>query len=582
MRAGARRSTWPGNTGTTISSGFSSQQTELGPLREPVEAALRRLRAASAVERLWARDGALWSIDPQVAQTIEHRLGWLSLPSPDAAHSAVACAAEIIRLDMGREDAGRHIILLGMGGSSLAPEVMAQALPRTAIPFTVLDSTSPAAIQAVEARGLDGAIFIVSSKSGGTIETRTLAAHFLGRAPEAAFLAITDPGTPLSRGAAAPPYRGVIHNDPDIGGRYSALSHFGVVPAGLCGVDVRTLVARAAAMAEACRSTSLEGNPGAALGAVLGAGAQGGRDKVTLILSPALAGLGAWIEQLLAESTGKGGRGLLPVDGETAGTPDDHGPDRLFVQIALASARGRGDYEIARLARSGHPVVRLTLTDPHDLGAEFVRWEVATALAGFLMGINPFDEPNVQQSKDVTQELLATYRRDGRFPERAPTLEEEGIVLYGDGEERPAGGIGAAIASFLDGAAPPAYVALLAFLPRTTPSAQALTAMRKAVRERFRVATTVGIGPRYLHSTGQYFKGGPPHGRFLIFTADESADLAIPGEDYTFGTLLRAQALGDVQALRAGGRRVLRVHLREPSGLESVATLLRSALARTG
>ncbi|HEV8338216.1 MAG TPA: hypothetical protein VGR25_00980 [bacterium] len=577
-----RRWIWPGKKETPISLHFSKQNADFGPLTGPVEAALRRLRAASAVQRLWAREGALWSGDPQVARMIEHRLGWLDLPSEDAAQSAVARAAELVRLDLDRDLGGRRIILLGMGGSSLAPEVMALALPRTAIPFTVLDSTSPAAIRAAEAGSVAGAIVIVSSKSGGTIETRTLAAHFLKRAPEAAFLAITDEGTPLSREAAAPPYRGVIHNDPDIGGRYSALSYFGLVPAGLCGVDVRTLLARAAGMAEACRSTSPEENPGAALGALLGAGAQAGRDKVTLILSPALAGLGAWVEQLLAESTGKDGRGLMPVDGETAGTPDEHGPDRLFVHIALASARGRGDYETARLARSGHPVVRLTLTDPYDLGAEFVRWEVATALAGFLMGINPFDEPNVQQSKDVTQELLAAYRRDGRFPDRPPILEEDDVALYGDVDPVPAGGIGVAIASFLRGAAPPAYVALLAFLSRTTAAAQALTSMRKAVRERFRVATTGGFGPRYLHSTGQYFKGGPPHGRFLIFTADEDADLVIPGEDYTFGTLLRAQALGDVQALRAGGRRVLRVHLREPSALERVEAALQAALPRDG
>jgi glucose-6-phosphate isomerase len=579
---GAHRWTWPGKKETPISSHFSKQTADLGPLAEPVDAALRRLRAASAVEQLWGREGALWSGDSEVAGRIERRLGWLDLPSPEAALATVARAAELVRLELDRDSRGRRIILLGMGGSSLAPEVMDQALPRRAIPFTVLDSTSPGAIRAVEADGLDGAVFIVSSKSGGTIETRTLAAHFLHRAPDAAFLAITDEGTALSREAAAPPFCGVIHNDPDIGGRYSALSHFGLVPAGLCGVDVRSLLARAAAMAEACRSTSPKDNPGAVLGATLGAAAGAGRDKVTLILSPALAALGAWIEQLLAESTGKNGRGLLPVDGETAGTPDEHGPDRLFVHVALASARGRGDYEITRLARAGHPVVRLTLTDPEDLGAEFVRWEVATALAGFLMGINPFDEPNVQQSKDVTEDLLAAYRRDGRFPERPPTLEESGIALYGDGGAAPAGGIGGVIESFLHGTAPPAYVALLAFLPRTPAAVQALTAMRKAVREHFQVATTAGFGPRYLHSTGQYFKGGPPHGRFLIFTADEDADLVIPGEDYTFGTLLRAQALGDVQALRAGGRRVLGVHLREASGLETVAAILREAVGQQG
>ncbi len=540
---------------------MTADLSDLGPLRGPVEAALRRLRDAAAVERLWRRDGTLWSAGRAVAQKIERRLGWLDLPSPESANAALRQAAQSVGIDPARPPAGGRLVLIGMGGSSLGPEVMAQALPRSTLPFRVLDSTSPGAIRAVEAEGLDGTVFVVSSKSGSTLETRTLAAYFRQRAPGGTFLAITDAGSPLSDEAAAPPYRGAIHNDPDIGGRYSALSHFGLIPAGLCGVDVGRLLERAAAMARACRGTAAEDNPGATLGAVLGAAAGTGRDKVTLILSPDLAGLGAWIEQLLAESTGKEGRGLLPVDGETAGTPDDHGPDRLFVHIALASGRGRGDYEIARLARAGHPVVRLTLTDPSDLGAEFFRWEVATALAGFLMGINPFDEPNVQQSKDVTQDLLTVYRRDGRFPESPPPV---------DGKE---------IGAFLRETAPPAYVALLAFLPRTAASAQALAAMRKTVREISRVATTVGFGPRYLHSTGQLFKGGPAHGRFLMFTADGEDDLPIPGEPYTFGTLLHAQALGDVQALHAAGRRVMRVHLRNASELDAIAALLRSAVA---
>ncbi len=551
--------------------------SDLGPLRGPVEQALRRLREAAAVDRLWRRDGTLWSAHPEVASKIERRLGWLDLPSPDSVAAALQRAAQMVGLAPAGPPAGRRLVLLGMGGSSLAPEVLAGVVPRSALPFIVLDSTSPKAIREVDAQGLDSAIFIVSSKSGTTIETRTLSAYFRQRAPEAAFLAITDEGTPLSREAAEPPYRGVMHNDPDIGGRYSALSHFGLIPAGLCGVDTGTLVERAAVMAHACRETVLEANPGAILGAVLGAAAAEGRDKVTLILSPALVGLGAWIEQLLAESTGKDGRGLLPVDGETAGTPDDHGPDRLFVRITLTSAPGRGEYEMARLARAGHPVVRLTLTDAYDLGAEFFRWEVATALAGFLIGINPFDEPNVQQSKDVTQELLTAYRRDGRLPEPPPAVQAEGIALYTDSESGGGGGIGPRLESFLRGTAPPGYVALLAFLPRTAASAEALAAMRKAVRQAFRVATTAGFGPRYLHSTGQFFKGGPSHGRFLVFTADEKADLAIPGEPYSFGTLLRAQALGDLQALRAGGRHVLRIHLRDAAGLEAVAAMLRAA-----
>ncbi|MBI3975882.1 MAG: hypothetical protein HY334_05780 [Armatimonadetes bacterium] len=558
---------------------LNSAFPDFGPLQAAVDAAVRRLRAASAVERLWRRDGTLWSGEPPVARKIEHRLGWLELPSPAAVGGNLQRAAERVQLDPDRPPSGRRIVLLGMGGSSLAPEVMAQVLPRGAMPFTVLDSTAPEAIRAVEAGGLDGTLYIVSSKSGTTVETRTLAAYFQQRVREAArgggggFLAITDEGTSLAGEAAGSAFSGVVLNDPDIGGRYSALSNFGLIPAGLCGVDVRRLVRQAALMAEACRRTEVEENPGAMLGAVLGGAAAAGRDKVTLILSPALAALGAWIEQLLAESTGKEGRGLLPVDGEPLGAPGSYGADRLFVRIALDSEPDQTAEEAAdRLARAGHPVVRLTVPDRYDLGAEFFRWEVATALAGFLMGINPFDEPNVQQSKDITADLLTVYRREGRLPEEAPTVEQDGIALSGDQE---GAGVGEALDGFLRGAVPPQYVALLAFLPRTAAAAQALTAMRRGLRNALKVATTHGFGPRYLHSTGQLFKGGPGHGRFVVFTAEIGDDLPIPGVAYTFGTLLRAQALGDVRALRSGGRRVVRVHLRDAAtGMPAVAQML--------
>lgn len=303
---------------------LNSAFPELGPLREPVDAAVRRLRAASAVERLWRRDGTLWSGEPQVVRKIEQRLGWLELPSPAAAGDSLQGAAEMVQLNLDRPHTGRRIVLLGMGGSSLAPEVMAQVLPRRAMPITVLDSTAPEAIRAVEAGGLEGTLFLVSSKSGTTVETRTLAAYFQQRTREAArgggggFLAITDEGTPLAGEAAGSAFRGAILNDPDIGGRYSALSNFGLIPAGLCGVDVRRLIRQAALMAEACRRTEVEENPGAMLGAVLGAAAAAGRDKVTLILSPALAALGAWIEQLLAESTRQRGARAAPRGRRTA------------------------------------------------------------------------------------------------------------------------------------------------------------------------------------------------------------------------------------------------------------------------
>ena len=313
--------------------------------------------------------------------------------------------------------------------------------------------------------------------------------------------------------------------------------------------------------------------------AVRCAAAAAGRDKLTLVTSHGLAGLGAWIEQLIAESTGKQGRGLLPVDGEPLADSDAYGPDRLFVRIALAAeVDAATEKDLDRLAQAGHPVVRITVADPYDLGAELFRWEVATALAGSLMDINPFDEPNVQQSKDITNSLLAVYGRDGRLPDEVPALPPDGIALHGD---VPGRRIDEALETFLRPAQPPGYVGLLAYLHRTAQFDSALAQMRQVLRDRLRVATTRGFGPRYLHSTGQFFKGGPPTGRFLIFTADSPLDLEIPGEPYAFGTLFRAQALGDVEALRAGGREVLRVHLADPApGLAAVARFLQERFER--
>ena len=548
---------------------------DLGPLQGAIKAALDRLAQTDAIGRLWRRDGTLWTTDPKIARSIEERLGWLG--TPEAVEDFLAPVAAFRR-----DVAARQIVLLGMGGSSLAPEVMAGALPRNGPPLIVLDSTAPEAVRAVEQIGLEHTVFVVSSKSGTTTETRTLAAYFLHHAaplPGAAFLAVTDEGTPLARQAATPPFARAFINPSDIGGRYSALSFFGLVPAALCGVDVRRLMERTMPMVRACRGTNVADNPGAWLGAVLGAAAAAGRDKLTLATSHGLAGLGAWIEQLIAESTGKQGRGLLPVDGEPLADADDYDPDRLFVRIALAAeVNAAMEERLDRLAQAGHPVVRITVADPYDLGAELFRWEVATALAGFLMGINPFDEPNVQQSKDITNSLLVVYQHEGRLPEERPALQDDGIALSG---EVSGGSVGDALEVFLRAAHPPQYVGLLAYLSRTPQHEEALAEMRRIVRERLRVATTRGFGPRYLHSTGQLFKGGPPTGRFVVFTAESPLDLEIPGEPYTFGTLLRAQALGDVQALRAGGRAVLHIHLTDPApGLLAVARLLQERFGR--
>ncbi len=527
-----------------------------------MEAALDRLARADAVGRLWHRDATLWGTDPQVTRAVGQRLGWLS-----ALETADDYLKPIESFRRSLASHPRRVVLLGMGGSSLAPEVMAAALPHEGPPLVVLDSTAPEAIAAVATTGLERTVFVVSSKSGTTIETRALAAYFLERAadiPSATFVAVTDSDTPLAQQAAARSFAQAFVNPPDIGGRYSALSFFGLVPAALCGIDVRRVLDSTAAMAQACQSGHLADNPGAWLGAVLGAAAGAGRDKLTLVTSPGLTGLGAWIEQLIAESTGKQGRGLLPVDGEPLADPDAYGQDRLFVLVALAAeADPRTEAQLNRLAQAGYPVVRITIADPYDLGAEFFRWEVATALAGFLIGINPFDEPNVQQSKDITNDLLAVYLHDGRLPDEVPALSADGI------------------ADFLRAAHPPGYAGLLAYLHRTPEVEDALVRMRRVLRDRLRVATTRGFGPRYLHSTGQFFKGGPPTGRFLIFTADSPFDLTIPGEPYTFGTLFRAQALGDVEALRTGGREARRVHLVDPVWeLDALGRILHEHLQR--
>src|SRR3990170_4877161 len=402
---------------------------DLGPLQGAIKAALERLAQTDAIGRLWRRDGTLWTTDPKIARSIEERLGWLS--TPEAAEDFLGPVEAVCRTV-----AARQIVLLGMGGSSLAPEVMAAVLPRNGPPLIVLDSTAPQAVRAVEQIGLEHTVFVVSSKSGTTTETRTLAAYFLHHAaplPGAAFVAVTDEDTPLARQAAASPFARAFINPGDIGGRYSALSFFGLVPAALCRVAVRRLMERTMPMVRACRGTNVADNPGAWLGAVLGAAATAGRDKLTLVTSHGLAGLGAWIEQLIAGSTGKQGRGLLPVDGEPLADADDYGPDRLFVRIALAAeVNAAMEERLDRLAQAGHPVVRITVADPYDLGAELFRWEVATALAGFLMGINPFDEPNVQQSKDITNSLLVVYQHEGRLPDEVPALPPDGIALHGD------------------------------------------------------------------------------------------------------------------------------------------------------
>ncbi|MBI3636051.1 MAG: glucose-6-phosphate isomerase [Candidatus Rokubacteria bacterium] len=519
---------------------------------------IQRLEQMDAGRRLWGRDGTLWSNDPGVRGAIEKRLGWLTSPMDMVGRlGEITDFAESVR-----RDGVRDVVLLGMGGSSLAAETLARTfLPPPGAPaLTVLDTTDPGAIRAAAARlKLRETLFLVASKSGTTTETLALYRYFREQVERetstagAHFAAITDAGTPLERLATEAGFRKTFLNAPDIGGRFSALSSFGLVPAALVGVDVAGLLDRARAMAAACGpDVPVAENPGLRLGAALAGWAQAGRDKVTLLITPStvdghgrqgsgVGSLGVWLEQLLTESTGKQGRGLVAIVDEPPGPPAVYGADRLFVALGLGHDVAL-ERAVAPLEAAGHPVVRLDLGDPLDIGAEFFRWEVATAAAGVLLDLNPFDEPNVAQAKDATQAALATYKERGRLPEwPVDGVDETARVLV---QARPGD-----------------YIALLAYVTPTPETTEALQSLRVALRDRTRLATTLGYGPRYLHSTGQLHKGGPPTPILLMLTAEAAGDVAIPGERYGFATLELAQALGDLATLRAARRRVLRVPL---------------------
>jgi transaldolase/glucose-6-phosphate isomerase len=529
-------------------------------------ASLLAREGEAKVRKLRDREPALWSAEPTQQREIGERLGWLALPGRMAARAGElqAFAAEV------RQAGFTRVVLLGMGGSSLAPETFARTFPpRAGHPsLTVLDSTDPARITEVaNGSALEQTFFLVSSKSGTTLETRDLFAYFWertgGRAAQ--FAAITDPGTPLAATAQQRKLRRVFENPPDIGGRYSALSLFGLVPAALLGVDLPALLGRAATMADACASTEpLTANPGACLGAALATGWSAGRDKVTLLTAPELEAFGPWAEQLLAESTGKAGKGLVPVVGEPLGAPTAYGNDRLFVALELAGAGAPARASaLETLEAAGHPVVRLSLGDRLDLGAEFYRWEVATALAGAWLGINPFDQPNVAESKGNTDRVLRQLVA-GQSP-AAPAAVD---LAEGAG----------ALASWLAGLGAGDYLAVLAYQRPSAENDAALAGIRAAVRDARGVATTVAYGPRYLHSTGQLHKGGAPSGAFLAVDPDGGPAVPVPGTDYAFGTLELAQALGDLVALERRGRRVLRVRL-GAAGLGGLRTAVEAALS---
>ncbi|MBI2458062.1 MAG: bifunctional transaldolase/phosoglucose isomerase [candidate division NC10 bacterium] len=545
----------------------------LGPYISGVEATLADLAQRDAAARIWARDSTLWKADPDHQKIIRNSLGWLTVMTTIRQHAANLAGFAV---EVGQAGV-THVLLLGMGGSSLCPDVLrltfggAAGFPTLA----VLDTTDPASVQAFERSVvLPRTLFIVASKSGTTPEITAFSQYFFakvravkGERAGEQFIAITDAGTALGRTGAEAKFRRVFLNPSDIGGRYSALSFFGMVPATLMGLDVLRLLERAERMAHACRAGGpARENPGAWLGAILGGLAKAGRDKLTFLCSPEIAAFGYWVEQLIAESTGKDGTGILPVEGEALGNPGAYADDRLFVYLRLHDSQDRElDEKVNALDRAGHPVVTIGLRDLFDVGAEFFRWEFATAVAGAVLGVNPFDQPNVQESKDNTKQLLAEFKAKARLPEGEPIFSEGPIRLYGDAGAaealKGAKTLGDALRAHLLRIRPHDYVALTAYLQATPEHAEALAAVRTHIRDRFRVATTLGYGPRFLHSTGQLHKGGGDNGVFLQFTADDPVDLPIPGEPYSFGVMKAAQALGDLESLQKRGRRALRIHV---------------------
>jgi RpiB/LacA/LacB family sugar-phosphate isomerase len=534
------------------------------PLKLPaVEETLRFLEAHEFLDRLWVKDATLWKGD---AATVRNRLGWLTSPTIMRSHAEDirTFADEIRRLQYSQ------VVLLGMGGSSLAGEVFNETFDsKMGFPdMLVLDSTDPAAVKhVIDTVNLGRALFVVSSKSGTTAETLAAYSFFRGQVEAAAsprpgmqFVAITDPGRPLDKLATETGFRRTFLNPASIGGRFSALSFFGLVPAALIGVDIKILLERAHGMVETCgNEVGVRGNPAVQLGAVLAGLARAGRDKVTLVLSEKIRALGSWIEQLLAESLGKDATGLVPVADEPLGAPSVYGDDRIFVSIVLEGDTTH-DAALAKLSDAGHPVLRLVLKDPMDIGAEFFRWELATATAGAVLGVNPFDEPDVAHGKEQTSTLLAEWKRSRRLPEWPSDVEEDGLVLMTKSNKKPTS-VSKGLAAHLAQAVPGDYLAIQAYLTPTSEAWRILQEIRVALRDRLRIATTVGWGPRYLHSTGQLHKGGPTSGLFIQITGEDREDLAIPGAGYGFSALKAAQALGDLQSLRDGARRVIRLHL---------------------
>jgi glucose-6-phosphate isomerase len=562
-------------------------------LEQSVKATLKDWQAADKMGRLWKGDKSLWTNDDE-----DKWLGWLHVAEDQLAHlqQLADAAADAAKAGF------THTLLLGMGGSSLCPEVLKITFGKQAghPELHVLDSTDPAQIKAVESQvDIAKTLFIVASKSGSTLEPNIFKQYFFDRVQQAVgkdkagqqFIAITDPGSKMQRVAEGDKFRKIFFGLPSIGGRYSALSNFGMVPAAVMGLDLRRFLERTVEMVRACAATvPIDQNPGAVLGVILGTLANLGRNKVTIITAPALHDLGAWLEQLLAESTGKQGKGLIPVDRERTGSPDVYGNDRVFVYLRLNSTVDpTQDAQIYALKQAGHPVVKINVADTYDIGQEFFRWEIATAVAGSILGINAFNQPDVEASKIATRQITEAYEKSGALPTESPILEEDGIRLFTD--ERNAANLKALaggreslvglLRAHLNQLGAGDYLALLAYIEMNDQHEELLQKIRHAVRDRKRTSTCLGFGPRFLHSTGQAYKGGPNSGVFLQITCEDAVDLPVPGQKYTFGVVKAAQARGDFQVLVERKRRALRVHLTADvkSGLEKLGRVVSEAIS---
>ncbi len=580
-------------SGNLISSAVDLQTFSLpADIHAQVEAAIADFETTGKMRRLWAKDASLWTGEDESSW-----LGWLTIAHDQLAHPEV-----FKNLAQDIKAAGfKHALLLGMGGSSLCPEVLKMTFGKTeGFPeIFVLDSTDPAQVKSFENKiDLANTIFIVSSKSGSTIEPNIFKQYFFERVKEkigaaeagSRFIAVTDPGSKFEQVAQDDHFRHIFHGVPSIGGRYSALSNFGMVPAAVMGMDAARFLDRANAMAIGCsESVPVAENPGAVLGLILGVAARNGHDKVTLVASPPIGDFGAWLEQLIAESTGKQGKGIIPLDREPLGPPEVYGKDRLFAYLRTdAGFDPAQDKAIDALTKAGHPVVRIAVSDSYNLGQEMFRWEIATAVAGSVLGINPFNQPDVEASKIATKTLTTEYEKTGSLPAETPFLTEGGVSLYTDPTNTAALSAAAGpdksltgyLRAHLNRIGAGDYFALLAYIEMKESHKNTLEDVRREVRDRKLAATCLGFGPRFLHSTGQAYKGGPNTGVFLQITCDDAHDLPVPGQKFTFGVVKAAQARGDFEVLIERGRRALRVHLHDlKGGLVTLQASVRDALS---